>query len=501
MDVEAFSSRGYRALLPEIDEPDQPAELSKLQQCYAKDVETIAVAAVLDDPKGSTRFAAVATGPGLGEPQVAACLADVADGEFAIWSEDADTLMVSTHAWTQEVQAHVPRKPDDPLTAVLEHVDTEAHAWFAVRLPPKVDEQIRSTANWLSQLAARSTDNVVEVKPSETPSRSGMGYFTGSLHLDEEGLDGRVATSFETRESVDLVHAIVDIGVVLIKHFGDSPETASERLAHELALHTTVTRSGDRIEAHTHVSAEVLADAAAQAHDTLDIQDLLGLGTPDTEVDEAEAEERLYATPESPEPTALEKKLAAAAGDLEPPDTYEDEDEGFDDSVVVEACHTMDRLIYPLEDCWDLLESQLRNDPDVDEDMLRCVADAKSRSGVFACDPRRLLTPRVADQRAEARESAPVREAVERARKALQAEFAAASNTEKNAIYDEFCAKGDRLMGEWARNTPQDARDCRKQARVDHYEHPVEFELRATCTFLYEDTAGVLGCALLFDDM
>ena len=165
-DVAAFSGQGYRELLPWLDDPDQPENVSAMRGCYTGDLQTAALGGIFEEPMESMRFAAVMTGPGLGAAPVVACFSKgEADSKvkLEVWSEDPNTLIVSSASWAAEVRSKSGPTSAAPLSAVFEHVDTDAHAWFAVRLPSSVDEQLRSSANWLSELAAKSTDQALSL--------------------------------------------------------------------------------------------------------------------------------------------------------------------------------------------------------------------------------------------------------------------------------------------------------------------------------------------------
>ncbi|MBV1858651.1 MAG: hypothetical protein KUG77_09595 [Nannocystaceae bacterium] len=507
-DVAAFSDRGYRALLPWLDDSDQPEKVSEVRSCYAGDVETAAFGGIFEEPVESMRVAAVLTGPGLGATPVVTCFRrHGADSElaFEIWSEDANTLIVSSKPWVSDVRAKSAETSEAPLSGVLEHVDTDAHAWFAVRLPPSADEQLRSSANWLSEFAAKSTDQATEVEPTATPSRDGIGYVAGSMHLDDEGLDGRVLTTFETRESVDLAHAVLDIGFVLVKHLGASPKTASERLAHEFALHTTISRSGDRIEARTRMSAQLLADAADQAHDTLDVKRMLGLGEADEDPLPGPTQDfdtgRASSSSAKP-PSPLAMVIAEAAG---PHDRSDDgQPAEVDSELVYDACAALETHLYPLEGCSWNLEDLLQGDDGTATRMLRCVADSGSQADVLACDTNRLLNPAVAQERDVERSEAVDVARTERARKALRKALAAAkTDAEKNTIYAEICERMaviSKMMGKSEPPTQADEDECIETAKKHHASDRDQFELMSTCALLYDEQIGFMGCLSAVQD-
>ena len=498
-DVAAFSGQGYRELLPWLDDPDQPENVSAMRGCYTGDLQTAALGGIFEEPMESMRFAAVMTGPGLGAAPVVACFSKgEADSKvkLEVWSEDPNTLIVSSASWAAEVRSKSGPTSAAPLSAVFEHVDTDAHAWFAVRLPSSVDEQLRSSANWLSELAAKSTDQAIKFEATETPTRDGIGYVAGSLHLDDEGLDGRVLTTFETRESVDLAHAVLDIGFVLVKHLGTSPKTASDRLAHEFALHTTISRSGDRIEARTRMSAEVLADAADQAHDTLDIKKMLGMGdgSDDGESLRDEDFDTEQASDNARKPRSPLATMIAEAAREEP----DDEPDDVDSDLVFDACEALESHLYPLEECVWALERLLEKDDGTATRMLRCVAGSSNQADVLECDADRLLNPQVARRFERKRRTAAEVPRTKRAQQALRKALSAAkTDAERDAIYAEICDRmtvATEAFGGAGASTETGDKECIESAKKQHQHDRARFEVMSTCALLHEDPAGFMAC-------
>ncbi|MEM6291899.1 MAG: hypothetical protein AAGA54_11560 [Myxococcota bacterium] len=486
VNAEAFTEQGYRNLVPWLDDPEPSKAISELDKCYAGDIETVALGAVLDDDARPPKFAAALVGKGIGASDVVTCFAGTSDTSVELWAEDADTLVVSATAWAEDVRAKKPKVSADPLAPVLVHADRDADAWFVVRLPESVDESIRSASNWMSELAARSTDEVIKPKPTRTPTRAGIGFVSGSLRVDGEGLEARMRTSFETRESVDLTHAVVDIGFVLLKHFGSSPKDPSERLAHELVLHTTISRTGDVIEAHTLVSADVLAEAAEQAHSTIDFKKLLGLGTSQSETrDDPEVDAEVP-------PSALERKLklaAAQAGSNEEPEPLTEED----NDLVFEACEAIERHVYPLAGCGGELRSQLQEDREAADPMVRCLVGSTSRDAVFACDPHGLLNPELAMKRRSARRLADSGEQFEAARNVFRAELAKAGPSTKQTIYRDACSKMSRVFGK--PNSTEALSSCVQSMEKSWTEEPIKSEALVVCALLHDHQMAWMECA------